>query len=203
MPAHVSNVEQLARTSKRRFPGKLLGIESKTAPSLQHAAPIHLTHPSYASASSFVLCRPFSRAASSSSWFARSAFGRRRSRPRRQQPSPRRAESSQSGSAPAARAGQPQNGWPGSATLICGVQASDRDPAAREALWLLDARPAAAQDSEEEVRTTSRTTKAGARTGPGRSAREALRVPPPANGTAARCWEGGPFLRGQRRGAAG
>ena len=78
------------------------------------------------------------------------------------------------------------------------------DPAAREALWLLDARPAAAQDSEEEARTASTTRKTTTTgTGAGRSARAALRVPPPENRTAARCWEGGPLLRGQRRGAAG
>ncbi len=100
-------------------------------------------------------------------------------------------------------AATPSHGRPGSTALICGVQASDRDPAAREALWLLDARPAAAQDSEEEAPTASNTTKTTTPgTGAGRSARAALRVPPPKTRTAPRCWEGGTFLRGQRRGAA-
>jgi len=68
---------------------------------------------------------------------------------------------------PAVRAGQPQNGWTSGATLICGVQAEDRDPAARAFIWLLDARPAAAHDQAEEAGTASNTSKAGARAGAG------------------------------------
>ena len=101
-------------------------------------------------------------------------------------------------------AATPSHGRPGSTALICGVQASDRDPAARAALWLLDARPAAAQDQAEEARTTSNTRKTTSTgTGAGRSARAPLRVPPPKTGTAAHSRTGGPLLRGQRRGAAG
>ena len=104
---------------------------------------------------------------------------------------------------PCAR-GSRSDGWPSSTALLCRVQASTRDPAARAALWLFDARPAAAQDSEEEARTASTTRKTTTTgTGAGRSARAALRVPPPKTRTAPRCWEGGTFLRGQRRGAAG
>ena len=57
--------------------------------------------------------------------------------------------------------GSRSDGWPSSTALICGVQASDRDPAGARLLWLLDARPAAAQDSEEEARTASDTRKTG------------------------------------------
>ena len=103
---------------------------------------------------------------------------------------------------PCAR-GSRSDGWPSSTALLCRVQASTRDPAAREALWLLDARPAAAQDSEEEARTASTTRKTTTPgTGAGRSARAALRVPPPENRAKANSRTGGPLLRGQRRGAA-
>ena len=100
-------------------------------------------------------------------------------------------------------AAKASHGWASSTALVRRVQAPDRDPAARALVWLLDAGPAAAQDSEEEAGPASDTrTKAGARTGAGRSARAALRVPPPATGTAAHSRTGGPLLRGQRRGAA-
>ena len=102
---------------------------------------------------------------------------------------------------PCAR-GSRSDGWPSSTALVRRVQATTRDPAARAFIWMFDARPAAAQDSEEEARTASNTTKAGARTSNNGPARAALRVPPPKTGTAAHCWEGGPFLRGQRPGAA-
>ena len=113
-----------------------------------------------------------------------------------------RAAGTQTTRQPCAR-GSRSDGWPSSTALLCRVQASTRDPAARAALWLFDARPAAAQDSEEEARTASTTRKTTTTgTGAGRSARAALRVPPPANGTATHSRAGGPLLRGQRRGAA-
>ena len=58
-------------------------------------------------------------------------------------------------------AANPSDGWPGSPTLVRRVQAQDRDPAARALVRMLDARPVAAQDSEEEAGTASNTTKTG------------------------------------------
>ena len=97
---------------------------------------------------------------------------------------------------PCAR-GSRSDGWPSSTALLRRVQASGPRPCGARGLYGCSTRdPLLRKIRRKKPAPPPLPENHHPRTGAGRSARAALRVPPPANGTATGCWEEGHFYAG-------